>query len=125
MGEIKEGITVRADGTKLQLSGVDSTLLGDAENDIQVGAPAVILLAMMSGATVVDTCTLFSGIVSNSQMALGPGAGTITLELESKMINGSRASNRRYTSTDQNTYYPGDTFFFNVEIQNDLALIWK
>src|SRR5690348_11905300 len=48
VGDVNENTEVRADGTSLTLSGIDSTLLNDCLNDIQIGAPVTVWLASLT-----------------------------------------------------------------------------
>jgi hypothetical protein len=117
---------VHAYGTKVGLSGIDPILLSESLTDIQLGAPATISLALLdtNGNILGTPYTLFSGVVD--QPTVQPGVKTITIDLalETKLANLSRASNRRYTSADQQLYYPADHFFDWVPQLNDLALKW-
>lgn len=126
VGAITESTDVHAYGTTVALSGIDPTLLGECLTDIKLGAPAVLLLALLdsSGNILGTPQTIFSGQVDKPSIEPGVKEVAISLALESKLTNLSRASNRRYTSADQQLYYPGDGFFNWVEQLNDIALKW-
>lgn len=124
VGEVSEGSDVRADGTSIALSGIDPALLNDTVNDIQVGAPATVWLALFSEGTIVCAYSLFAGTVDKPSLGVGPETFTIALGLETRMANLQRPSNRRYTSADQRNYYPLDSGFDWVETLNDIALLW-
>lgn len=126
VGDVVEGIEVRADGASVTLSGIDSALLQESLADIQMGAPAALYFALVSGGALIgNPYPLFVGVISQPSVTAGPDKMAITLALESKMINHSRPTSRRYTSADQNFYFPGDSGFAFVELLNDIALIWK
>lgn len=128
VGAITEGVDVNAAGTTVTLSGIDPTILNECLTDIKSGATAKI----WSGAFTTDgTMTLiarylhFSGVVDKPQVSY-PSADTvsITLALESRLLDLSRASQRRYTAADQNVTYPTDIAFNWVEILQDAAWRW-
>jgi len=126
IGRITEGSDVHAYGTTVALSGVNPTLLSESLTDVKLGAPATLALALFdsTGAIIGTPYVFFSGVVDKPSVQPGIDAITISLALESKLANLSRASNRRYTAADQNLYYPNDAFFNFVEMLNDLALHW-
>jgi hypothetical protein len=129
LGDIKEGTEVRADGTSVMLSGLDATYLAGCLTDIWLGAPAYRWLgAVIAGTrTLIGTpYPLFVGQVDKPTHHTGPDTMTINLALETKLINHTRASNRRLTTNDQRANgYPDDTGFVWVERLNDTALAWK
>jgi hypothetical protein len=125
IGDVTESIDVKADGTTLELSGIDPILMNDCLNDIQLGAPVTIWLATLSDDGILGTPTpLFVGTVDKPAIPIQPDKLTLTLNLENRMINLQRASNRRYTAADQNYYYPDDSGMCHVESGNDVALVW-
>lgn len=130
IGEIAEDVQVNAQGTSVSLSGIDLTLLGDSLNEIQMGLAAKIWIgALLNGVVVGTPYMKFNGVIDRSNITLSADennpTATITLMLETRAMNHSRASNRRYTTADQHTNgYPDDTGFFYVETENDVALVW-
>jgi hypothetical protein len=122
---IQEGVDVHAYGTTVTLSGINPTLLAEALGDIQLGAAATISLALLDASgNVLNAYTVFSGVVDKPTVSPGLKEVSISLALETKLSNLSRATNRRYTAADQNLYYPSDTAFLWVEQLNDQALKW-
>jgi hypothetical protein len=124
VGEIQESTEIKADGTSVQLSGIDPALLNESLNDIQLGAPATLWLGIFSEGAVLAAYPIFVGTVDKPQIPIGPDTISIQLALETRMANLQRASNRRYTAADQRSYYPSDTGFNWVETLNDISLIW-
>ena len=124
VGDVAEGSDVKARGTRVGLSGIDSTLLSDTLNDIQIGAAVTLWLAVFSGGAVLAVYPLFVGTVDRPTIQLGPDTFTIMVALENKLSNLRRASNRRYTNADQRVYYPNDIGLSWVEPLNDIALRW-
>lgn len=126
LGSINEGTGVTAQGTTIGLSGIDPALLAECLSDIQLGAPVTVYFALFDASiNILGTPSpLFVGTVDQPVLQIGLEEIEISLKLENRLSNLQRASMRRYTSADQNLYYPGDTFFVFVEILNDQALIW-
>jgi hypothetical protein len=128
LGDVAEGTEVRADGTTVGLSGIDPIYLGEALNDIRLGGPAMRWIGAVEPGTrtlIGTPYLLFSGQVDKPTIHTGAETCGISLALETRMINHSRASNRRYTTADQHANgYPDDTSFDSVEKINDEALLW-
>jgi hypothetical protein len=123
IGPINETTTVEAQGTYVRLSGIDPVLLGESLNDIQPGLQAILWIGSLDQAgNVLGMYQIFSGLID--QPAVDPGTDTIsiTLNLENRIIDFSRASNRKYTSADQRAIYAHDSGLDYVEQMNDIAL---
>ena len=66
-----------------------------------------------------DFVEVFSGSLNQMVIEDGPDSGTISVTVDSKLVELERASNRRYTSLSHKTRYPTDTFFdFVAQIQD-------
>jgi hypothetical protein len=128
LGDFKEASEVRADGTSVELSGIDPIYLGESLTDIWLGAPAYRWLSAVTPGTrtlIGTPYLLFAGQVDKPTIYTGPEKMTISLALETRLINHTRAANRRYTANDQHSNgYPDDTGFNWVERDNDIALRW-
>lgn len=125
VGTIQEGTDVQAYGTTVSLSGIDPVLLNECMTDMQPGAPVTLWFGLLSNGVVVGTpYQIFSGTMDQPTVSINAETLTITLALENRMLDLSRASNRRYTSADQRLYYPNDSAFGWVEQLSDLALVW-
>jgi hypothetical protein len=130
IGAIAEGISVQADGTTVTLSGLEAMVgespdfLSECLDDIRSQAPAKLWFGLLNGTDLVARYLIFSGVVDKPTVNVDTGAISITLALESKLLDLGRASARRYTSADQNLDYPDDSGFDWVEILNDISLQW-
>jgi hypothetical protein len=99
------------------------SLIYEAMNDIQIGAPAKIYFGLMSnGALLGAPYLVFSGTVDKPTVVTGPTSSSITLNLENRLINLQRPNQRRYTAADQHLFYPDDRAFNWVELLNDMSL---
>ncbi len=125
MGDVNEGTDGKADGLTLTLSGIDPTLYQDCLNDIQLGAPAIVSLALLANGQVIgQPATLFAGLVDQPTINEAADTITVALQLENKMVNLQRPSVRRYTPADQHMDYADDTGFNSAAILNDAAYSW-
>lgn len=127
IGTITEGSDASAYNTTVTLSGIDPVLLGESMSDIQPGLQALMWLGLMTdtGAVIGTPYQLFSGIIDAPSVHVGDDTISITLNLESKMVDFQRASNRKYTSADQRTRYPHDSGFDFVPRLNDYVGKWQ
>ncbi len=130
IGGIAEGLSVQADGTTVSLSGLEKMVgqspdfLSECLTDIRSQAPAKLWFGLLDGVTLIARYLIFSGVVDKATVNVDTGAISITLALESKLLDLGRSGARRYTSADQNLDYPNDSGFDWVEILNDISLLW-
>jgi hypothetical protein len=125
IGTITEGTNLEARGTYVKLSGIDPVLLGESLTDVQPGLTALLWLGCMdtNGNVIGTPYQVFSGIIDQPSIEVSDETISITLNLESKVIDFQRASQRKYTSADQRAMtHPNDSFFDYVEQMNDVAL---
>jgi hypothetical protein len=100
-------------------------LLAECMGDIKPGAPAKLWFGGLSNGAIIGTpYLLFSGTMDQPSVSVGVDTISITLALESRMMNLSRPTNQRYSSAGQRLTYPTDLGFSWVEQLNDLALSW-
>lgn len=121
---VTEGTDVQAYGTSAELSGINPTLLSESLTDIQVLAPATLMLALFDGNGNMQGTPLvfFQGTVGKPAVKPGVKTISISLALEMRLRMLQRASMRRYTSADQRLYFPGDSIFDWVEELENVAL---
>jgi hypothetical protein len=125
IGTIQEGTDVHAYGTSVTLSGIDPVLIGECMTDMVPGAQATLWMGLLAnGAIIGSPYLLFNGTMDQPTVSVGVDTISITLALETRMLDLSRASNRRYTSADQRLYHPTDSAFGWVESLNDQADVW-
>lgn len=125
IGTVQEGTDVHAYGTTVTLSGIDPVLLAECMTDMQPGAPATLWMGLLANGALIGTpYQLFNGSMDQPTVSVGVDTISITLALETKMLDFSRASNLRYTSASQRLLYPTDSSFGWVESLNDQADVW-
>lgn len=111
---IQEATDVRATGITLQLSGVPSALIATALQDIRQGRTAILyfgLLDTSTGALIADPYQIFSGLTDVAQIDETSVDATISLSIESRLIDLERNVDRRWTQEDQAIIDPTDTGF--------------
>jgi hypothetical protein len=101
------------------------SLVNDAVNDFQAGAPAQVYFGLMNnGALIGSPYLILSGQMDQPIIDTSTETASITISLENKLSNLLRPTARRYTAADQHLQYPDDIGFNWVEFLNDIALRW-
>jgi hypothetical protein len=126
IGPLTEGVEINAEGTSVTLSGIDPVLLAESLTDIQQGATANIWFGLVDASlNVIGTPYLqWSGAIDTPSVTPGVDTISITLNLESRLIDHARPNMRRYTSADQRLYFPTDSSMGWVEQLSDVSLRW-
>jgi len=129
-----QGGGVSAQGATVGVSGIDGVLLGEILTDLLPnGAAGLWLGAFINGAIAGTPYQIFGGYLGQSEII--PGAPTpdqpdavnlftLSLSLENALKQLNRPTKRRFTAADQRMYYPDDSGFNYVEVQNDVAEVW-
>lgn len=120
IGPIEEGDTLSPYAVELTLSGVDSTLLTQAQTADIFERRVIIYIGFIddNGALTADPDELWSGSMEHMTISLGGEVDSITLTAESELIAHSFANGALFTDEDQQKRYSGDTFFeFQDQIQ--------
>jgi hypothetical protein len=129
-----EGNTYTGGGTLMSIEGLEEVADLSAKNITLTlsGMPAeVISLALQEPyqrrkvrvlwgvRDVSDFVEVFSGSLNQMVIEDSAESGTISVTVDSKLVELERASNRRYTSESHKARYPSDTFFdFVAKIQD-------
>ena len=129
-----EGNTYTGGGTLMTIEGLEEVADLSAKNITLTlsGMPAeVISLALQEPYQrrkvrvlwgvrgVSDFVEVFSGSLNQMVIEDSAESGTISVTVDSKLVELERASNRRYTSESHKARYPSDTFFdFVAKIQD-------
>lgn len=125
IGQIEEGSTVTAQPFSLGFSGLDPTFLPDALTDNQLGLPATVWIAAMSGGVpIASPIIIWSGATDQARFVIGPDAVDLTIDCESILSVLDIAIDRRYTPQDQQMIYPGDLGLAFVYQLIDETLYW-
>ncbi len=125
VSEIEETESLQANAIKLELSGVDPANVSISLNEEYQGRPARLYLAYLNEnyQLIGDPVGPFSGQMDTMDGELGK-VSTITLTVESRLVDWMRARVRRYTDADQQVEYPGDKGLEYVSQMAERQLPW-
>jgi hypothetical protein len=117
---------VIAQNITLVLSGIPTELVTDAINAVRQNSTATLWVAMLDGSNNVigDPVQVFAGSLDVPTLVEGAETSSISITAENPLIDLNRAPERRFTDIDQQTYYPGDTGFFAVQLLQDYNWVW-
>ena len=118
LSEMQESSDIAAYGATLTLSGIPSNLVNLARSEPYQGRRAIIKFGVDNAGTK-STVTVFTGEMDQMTINVGPETATITLNVESRLVDLERPRVRRYTDADQQARFPGDKAF---EFVNELQL---
>lgn len=123
---IEEGTTVEAKGIALTLSGIDANLLADTLQEIQIGLPVTVFLALFdaSGSLIADPLTSWAGRIDQPEFTISGSEATIVVKCESRILDLNVPSDRRYTQADQAIDHTGDLGFQFVNSLQEVTLYW-
>lgn len=113
---LEEVADLSAKNITLTLSGMSSSVVSLALQEPYQRRKVRVLWGVRG---VSDFVEVFSGSLNQMVIEDGPDSGTISVTVDSKLVELERASNRRYTSLSHKTRYSTDTFFdFVAQIQD-------
>lgn len=120
---ISEGTALQMYGCQLTLSGIPSEVISEAFTQTYQGRSATIWLAPLTSDYVIiaNPVVVFKGRMDTMDIALGDTC-TVTLSVESRLVDWERPRIRRFNDEDQRSEYPNDRGFRYVDqmIQKDL-----
>lgn len=151
ISELRESSDIAAYGATLTLSGIPTSLIDLAIAEPYQGRQAIVKFGVVTGGdgfllsedgmlisqenggsiiledntTTYTAFTVFTGEMDQMNISFGPETVTISLEVESRLIDLERARIRRYTDADQKSRYPNDRAFeFVTRLQSE-NLEWE
>jgi hypothetical protein len=121
---IPQTTQVTAENITLTLSGIPLHLLGDAINAVRLSGSATVWLAFLdaNNNVIPDPLQLWQGETDVPSVVDGAETCTLSLTVENALIALNLASNRRFTTIDQQLDFPGDAGFDFVTAMQDLFL---
>lgn len=111
---IEEGSAVEAKGIALTLSGIDATMLADALQEMQLGLPISIYMALYAsrgGSLIADPLVAWAGRMDQPEIVISGTTATISIKAESRIIDLNVPVDRRLTLEDSQIKVPGDLGF--------------
>jgi hypothetical protein len=124
ISEVQESSDIAAYGAKLTLSGIPSEYVSLARTEPYQGRRARVKFGVEVGGTKYFI-NVFSGEMDQLNIEVGPDTATITVEVESRLVDLKRPRVRRYTDADQKAEYPDDLAFEFVTRLQDEVLEWQ
>ena len=118
---LEEVADLSAKAITLSLSGISSTLVSAALQEPYQRRKCRVYFGEVSVSDVVE---VFSGQLNTMQIEDSGETSTISVLVDSKLVELERSSNRRYTSESQKSRYTGDTFFDYVSAIQDAEIVW-
>lgn len=122
---VSESSEVRANGVQVNLSGIPSDLIASALTDTYQGRTAIIYFGVINDQVIVaDPYIMFRGRMDTMTVEDSGETATITLTVESRLIDLDRARERRFTSEDQKIDFPNDKGLEFITSLQDKAIVW-
>lgn len=124
VSDLRESSDIAAYGATLTLSGIPSNLISLARSEPYQGREARVKFGIETGGTRY-TVTVFTGEMDQMNIRLGPDTCTISIDVESRLVDLNRARTRLFTDADQQSRFPGDKAFeFVTRLQSE-SLEWQ
>ena len=127
ISQIEEGADVSPYKITLTLSGLDATISGAALNEDYYMHPATVYLGALNAddELIADPTVVWEGVMDQMNISIGAGGGdAIQLIAESELARFDKASNKKYTHSQQQNEHSGDLLFeFMADIQ-DAKIRW-
>lgn len=118
---LEEVADLSAKSASITLSGIDNSIVALALAEPYQRRICNIYFGVSNVADVVE---VFSGYMNVMSVEDSGETSTISLSIESKLVELSRARIRRYTHESQQARHPGDTFFSFVADLQDKSVVW-
>ncbi|MCF6265227.1 MAG: hypothetical protein L3J57_01625 [Desulfuromusa sp.] len=117
---IKETETMRAEGLILELSAIPSENIALALTEPYQGRIVKVWLGALDGQTIINAPKqIFAGRMDVMEIEESGDLSTISVSVESRIIDLLKSRERRYTHEDQQIDYPGDLGLeFVASLQN-------
>lgn len=126
VSELEENADISAKGITISLKGVQSADITKALTEMARNKPGKIRMALIdaNGAVISSPKVMFSGKLDTCTVEDGADTCTITIALESELIDLERPREVRLTDQEQQKRYPGDRGLENVAALQDASVPW-
>ena len=126
---IDESADIRANGIKIGLSGLDSSIISSALTEDSQGKIVKVFFGVLNTSdnrtVVVDTpYQTFEGFIDTMSILEDANTVQVSVNVENKLIALERPINRRYTDQDQKNLFAGDKGLEFVESLQDKSVVW-
>ena len=125
ISQVEEGVEQRAYGMTFELSGISASFVSLALSEELQNRKAEFWLGFFDNdyALVLDPALVFRGRMDTMDIQIGETA-TITVTVESRLIDWNRPRIRRYTDADQQERFPGDLGFQFMSDASEKEINW-
>ena len=122
---INESADLKASGIQCMLSGIPTTHISNALSESYSGRTAKLYLGFLNASRVLvaDPMVIFAGRIDAMDIQIGKTA-SVSVSIESKLVDWERARIRRYTNEDQRNLYSTDEFCEFVVQTVEKELVW-
>ena len=108
--DIEESADIRANGVKIGLSGLDSSIIQSALTEDSQGKIVKIFFGVLTTTSnetvIVDTpYQTFEGFIDTMSIIESDNTAQVAVNVENKLIILEKANNRRYTDQDQKKFF--------------------
>ncbi len=135
---ISEDTTVEAKGVQISLSGIPSSMISEALDNMRLMQPVNLWLACFTaaGQVISDPVVSFSGLMDKPTIHDDGSTCTITINVENVLVDLNRPVPRHYTQADQQldlaltltrlglSTTTVDTGFSHVNVIQELTVFW-
>lgn len=118
LGEVSD-LSARA--ITVTLSGISQELVSMALQEAYQRRTCRVYFGVVG---VSDVIEVFSGLLNTMSIEDSGDSSVISVTVDSKLVETEKASNRRYTSENQKSRHPTDTFFDYVSAIQDADIVW-
>lgn len=122
---INESADLKASGIQCMLSGIPTTHISNALSESYSGRTAKLYIGFLNASRVLvaDPMVIFAGRIDAMDIQIGKTA-SVSVSIESKLVDWERARIRRYTNEDQRNLYSTDEFCEFVVQTVEKELVW-
>ena len=126
ISELEENADISAKGVTISLKGVQSSDITKALTEMARNKPGKIRMALIdaAGAVISTPKVMFSGKLDTCVVDDGADTCTISIALESELIDLERPREVRLTDQEQQKRYPGDRGLENIAALQDASIPW-
>tara|TARA_R110002153_G_scaffold253948_1_gene412243 strand:+ start:278 stop:835 length:558 start_codon:yes stop_codon:yes gene_type:complete len=126
IGGIQETSEIKANGLQITLSGLPTELISAALSDPYQGRTAKIFLGVLdtNGNVIADPYMMFRGSMDLMTIEDSGDSASISVTVESRLIDLDRSRERRFTSEDQKIDYPNDKGLEFITSLQEKSIVW-
>ena len=129
ISQINESADTKANGIKIVVSGLDTSILSNSLNQTQQGTTVNVYFGVLTTTSnalaIVDTpYEIFSGTIDSVTISEQAETSAISFAIESKLISLERPIDLRYTDQDQKHFFPNDKGLEFVDDIQDKEISW-